>query len=313
MNQYLDTMRKILDEGVDKGDRTGTGTRSIFGHQLRFDLQKGFPLLTTKKINFHAVKAELLWFLKGSTNVGWLQEQGVHIWDDWADDDGELGPVYGKQWRSWQALYQELEDGGKRFESFKIDQISNVIKGLKNNPNSRRHIVSAWNVDAISEMALPPCHVMFQFYVRPISINDMWNSLDDDTQQLLAHTGGITRRSQIEAVYKGPKGYLDCQLYQRSADFFIGVPFNIASYSLLTSMIAQVTGLLPGEFVHTFGDTHLYSNHLHLTKEQLAREPRPLPKLVLNSKIKNIDDFGMDDIEIKDYDPHPWIKAEIAV
>jgi len=264
MQQYLDLMDRILTTGVDKPDRTGTGTRSIFGHQMRFDLAAGFPLVTTKKVHVKSVVLELLWFLRGSTNVRWLQERGVRIWDEWADADGELGPVYGHQWRSWPA-----PDGRS------IDQIADVVASLRSSPDSRRHIVSAWNVAEVGEMALPPCHTMFQFYVA--------------------------------------NGRLSCQLYQRSADVFLGVPFNIASYALLTEMVAKVVGLQPGDFVHTLGDAHLYSNHFEQAKLQLGRTPRPLPRLALADGVSDLDRFEFADIVVEGYDPYPAIKAPIAV
>lgn len=264
MKQYLDLMQHILDNGVQKGDRTGTGTISVFGHQMRFNLQEGFPLVTTKKVHLRSIIHELLWFLKGDSNIKYLKENKVSIWDEWADEDGNLGPVYGVQWRSWPT-----PDGRH------IDQISQVIDQIKNTPNSRRIIVSAWNVAEIGTMALPPCHAFFQFYVA--------------------------------------EGKLSCQLYQRSADVFLGVPFNIASYALLTHMVAQVCDLEVGDFVHTFGDTHLYSNHLEQTALQLTREMRPLPRLELNPDVKSIFDFTYDDIKVVDYDPHPHIKAPVAV
>ena len=264
MRQYLDLLQHILDDGVEKTDRTGTGTRSIFGYQMRFDLSDRFPLLTTKKLHTRSIIHELLWFLSGDTNIAYLEEHNVHIWDDWADAGGELGPVYGYQWRSWPAA-----DGGK------IDQISTVVDQIRDNPDSRRHIVCAWNVADIDQMALPPCHLLFQFYVA--------------------------------------SGRLSCQLYQRSADVFLGVPFNVASYAFLTRMVAQVCDLEPGEFVHTFGDAHLYLNHLEQARLQLARKPRPLPSLRLNPEVASIFDFQYEDFLLEDYDPHPHIKAPIAV
>jgi thymidylate synthase len=264
MKEYLDLLRRIRTEGQKKTDRTGTGTLSVFGHQMRFDLSQGFPVVTTKKIHLKSVVHELLWFLKGSTNIGYLKENGVTIWDEWADEKGNLGPVYGSQWRSWP------KGNGKS-----IDQIAHVIEMIKKTPDSRRLIVSAWNVAEIPEMALPPCHLLFQFYVAD--------------------------------------GRLSCQMYQRSADAFLGVPFNIASYALLTAMIAHVTGLLPGDFVHTFGDAHLYLNHLEQTDLQLTRAPLRLPQLWLDPDVKSIDDFRWDSIKIVGYQPHPAIKAPIAV
>jgi thymidylate synthase len=257
-------MRHVMHHGVRKDDRTGTGTLSVFGHQMRFDLAQGFPLLTTKKIHTRSIIHELLWFLRGDTNIRYLKENGVSIWDEWADANGDLGPVYGSQWRSWPA------PDGRR-----IDQISEVVRDIRHNPDSRRLIVSAWNVAEIGHMALPPCHLLFQFYVA--------------------------------------NGRLSCQLYQRSADIFLGVPFNIASYALLTLMIAQVTGLKPGEFIHTLGDAHLYLNHLEQAHTQLAREPRPLPSMRLNPEKASLFDFTFDDFELLNYDPHPSIKAPVAV
>jgi len=261
---YLQLLRHILDHGVEKKDRTGTGTRSVFGHQMRFDLERGFPLLTTKKVHLKSVIHELLWFLRGDTNVRYLHENGVTIWDEWADANGDLGPVYGAQWRSWRTA-----DGRT------VDQIRNVVEQIRTNPDSRRLIVSACNVGEIEKMALPPCHALFQFYVAD--------------------------------------GRLSCQLYQRSADVFLGVPFNIASYSLLTMMIAQVTGLRAGEFVHTLGDAHLYLNHLEQARLQLTREPRPLPRMEINPAVKDIDAFRYEDFTLVGYDPHPAIRAPIAV
>ena len=264
MRQYLDLMRHVLEHGSDKSDRTGTGTRSVFGYQMRFNLQQGFPLLTTKKLHLRSIIHELLWFLRGDTNIKYLHDNNVTIWDEWADENGELGPVYGYQWRSWPT-----PDGGS------IDQIANLVDQIKRNPDSRRLIVSAWNPALVDEMALPPCHALFQFYVAD--------------------------------------GKLSCQLYQRSADIFLGVPFNIASYALLTMMIAQVCGLQAGEFVHTLGDAHLYSNHFEQAKLQLTREPRPLPSMTLNPAVDNLFDFKYEDFELSGYDPHPHIKAAVAV
>jgi len=261
---YLDLLRDVLEHGARKDDRTGTGTLSVFGRQIRMDLAEGFPLLTTKKLHVKSIVHELLWFLRGDTNIAYLREHGVSIWDEWADDNGELGPVYGKQWRAWPA-----PDGRS------IDQIAQVIGQIKRNPDSRRMIVSAWNVGELDKMALMPCHALFQFYVA--------------------------------------NGKLSCQLYQRSADIFLGVPFNIASYALLTCMVAQVCALAPGDFVHTFGDLHLYSNHIEQAREQLTRTPRSLPKLVLNPDVHSLFDFRYEDIRIADYDPHPAIKAPVAV
>lgn len=264
MRQYLDLMQHVLDNGVKKEDRTGTGTLSVFGYQMRFDLSEGFPVITTKKLHLRSIIHELLWFLKGETNVRYLRENKVTIWDEWADEQGELGPVYGYQWRSWPAADGKV-----------VDQISNVVRQIKTNPDSRRLIVSAWNVGEIEKMALPPCHAFFQFYVA--------------------------------------EGKLSCQLYQRSADIFLGVPFNIASYALLTMMMAQVCDLKAGDFVHTFGDAHLYSNHMEQAKLQLSRDPRPLPSMKINAAVDNIFDFKFEDFELIGYDPHPHIKAAVAV
>ena len=264
MKQYLDLLSHILENGNEKTDRTGTGTKSVFGYQMRFDLQKGFPLLTTKKLHTRSIFHELLWFLKGDTNIKYLHDNKVTIWDEWADENGDLGPVYGKQWRAWQGVDGKI-----------TDQISQLVHQIKNTPDSRRMLVSAWNVGEVEQMALPPCHIVFQFYVA--------------------------------------NGKLSCQLYQRSADVFLGVPFNIASYALLTAMIAQVCDLEPGEFIHTLGDAHLYSNHLDQARLQLSRTPYELPKLVLNPDVKDIFDFTYEDIKIENYVSHPHIKAEVAV
>lgn len=264
MQAYLDLLSHVMENGVDRGDRTGTGTRGVFGYQMRFDLEKGFPLITTKKLHLRSIIHELLWFLMGETNIKYLQDNKVRIWDEWADENGDLGPVYGSQWRSWPAPNGES-----------IDQITNLIEGIKNNPNSRRHIVTAWNPAEVDNMALPPCHCLFQFFVAD--------------------------------------GKLSCQLYQRSADIFLGVPFNIASYALLTHMVAQVTGLKVGEFVHSFGDAHIYHNHFDQVRLQLTRAPRPLPKLIMNEERTSIFDFAYEDFAFEGYDPHPTIKAPIAV
>jgi thymidylate synthase len=271
VQQYLDLLRRILDEGVEKDDRTGTGTLSVFGHQMRFDLRQGFPLVTTKRVHTRSVFAELLWFLRGDTNVKWLQERGVTIWDEWADADGELGPIYGYQWRSWPT-----PDGGH------VDQLARLVEALRADPDSRRHVVSAWNVADLPRMALAPCHALFQFYVAPPAPGS-------------------------------ERGRLSCQLYQRSGDVFLGVPFNIASYALLTHMVAQVTDLDVGDFVHTLGDAHLYRNHLDQARLQLTREPRPLPRLWLDPSVTELDAFDLEHVAVEGYDPHPPIKAPIAV
>ena len=264
MRQYLDLMRHVLRNGSEKNDRTGTGTRSTFGYQMRFDLAEGFPLCTTKKLHLRSIIYELLWFLRGDTNVAYLNQHGVSIWDEWADADGDLGPVYGRQWRSWPTANGDS-----------IDQLAELVEQIQNNPDSRRLLVSAWNVAQIPQMALAPCHALFQFYVSD--------------------------------------GRLSCQLYQRSADIFLGVPFNIASYALLTHMLAQVTNLKAGEFIHTFGDAHLYNNHLQEAELQLSREPRPLPRLKINPNIESLFDFSFEDFELTGYDPHPHIKASVSV
>ncbi|MGB2350664.1 MAG: thymidylate synthase [Akkermansiaceae bacterium] len=269
MQQYLDLLRDVLDNGESRTDRTGTGTISVFGRQARYDLREGFPCLTTKKLHLRSIIHELLWFLKGDTNIAYLKENGVRIWDEWADENGELGPVYGQQWRAWEGDNGEV-----------IDQIERLIDGLKNNPHSRRHLVSAWNVGKVDQMALPPCHMLFQFYVHDID---------------------------------SEKPGLSCQLYQRSADLFLGVPFNIASYALLTMMVAQVCGYEARDFVHTFGDLHLYSNHIEQAKLQLTRTPKKLPAMWINPEITDIHRFTFDDFELRDYDPDPHIKAAVSV
>jgi thymidylate synthase len=264
MKQYLELLEHVLDKGIKKEDRTGTGTISVFGYQMRFNLEEGFPLLTTKKLHLRSIIHELIWFLNGETNIKYLQDNDVRIWNEWADENGELGPIYGYQWRSWTSP-----------EKANIDQINQVIDSIKNNPDSRRHIVSAWNVEDLNNMALPPCHIIFQFYVA--------------------------------------EGKLSCQLYQRSADIFLGVPFNIASYALLLMMVAQVTGLKPGDFVHTLGDAHIYLNHIKQVKLQLSRDPRPWPHMKINQERKSIFDFKFEDFELQNYQPHPHIKGEISV
>lgn len=277
MKQYLDLLQHVMDNGTDRGDRTGTGTRGVFGYQMRFDLAKGFPVMTTKRLHLRSIIHELLWFLKGDTNIKYLKDNGVSIWDEWADENGDLGPVYGAQWRSWPNLVDQNNEWGEaaEYKNEPIDQIKKVLESLGNNPDSRRHIVSAWNPAQVDEMALPPCHCLFQFYVA--------------------------------------NGKLSCQLYQRSADIFLGVPFNIASYSLLVLMMAQVLGLEPGEFVHTLGDAHIYSNHFDQVREQLSRTPHELPTMWVNPEVKDLFEFKFEDFELRDYKFEPAIKAPIAV
>ncbi len=282
MQTYLNLMQHVLDQGHVKTDRTGTGTRSVFGWQMRFDLEQGFPVLTTKKLHLRSIIHELLWFLQGSTNIAYLKEHGVSIWDDWADENGELGPVYGKQWRRWETVVPGKDGTPPTIRT--IDQITQLVEGLKNNPDSRRHLVCAWNPGEVDRMALPPCHALFQFYVAPPAPGD---------------------------ADQRPR--LSCQLYQRSADIFLGVPFNIASYALLTMMIAQVCGYRPGEFIHTLGDAHLYSNHLEQAKLQLSRETRQLPVMRINPDVKDLFAFRFEDFTLEGYDPHPHIPAPVAV
>lgn len=282
MQTYLNLMQHVLDHGHVKTDRTGTGTRSVFGWQMRFDLEEGFPVLTTKKLHLRSIIHELLWFLQGSTNIAYLKENGVSIWDDWADEQGELGPVYGKQWRRWETVVPGKDGAPPTIRT--IDQITQLVDGLKNNPDSRRHLVCAWNPGEVDRMALPPCHALFQFYVAPPAPGD---------------------------ADQRPR--LSCQLYQRSADIFLGVPFNIASYALLTMMIAQVCGYRPGEFIHTLGDAHLYSNHLEQAKLQLSRDTRKLPVMRINPEVKDLFAFRFEDFTLEGYDPHPHIPAPVAV
>ncbi len=296
MKQYLDLLQHVLDHGTERLDRTGTGTVGVFGYQMRFDLQKGFPLLTTKKLHLRSIIYELLWFLRGETNIQYLHDHKVSIWDEWADENGDLGPVYGSQWRSWP-------DG----KGGTIDQIANVVEQIKTNPYSRRLMVTAWNPAEIEDMALPPCHCLFQFYVEPPAAT---------LQGVKGSEKGVTRseRTNVSGDNIEPaKGRLSCQLYQRSADIFLGVPFNIASYALLTMMMAQVCGLEPGDFVHTFGDAHIYKNHLEQVRLQLTRDPRPLPTMRINPERKSIFDFEYEDFTLEGYDPHPHIRGEVSV
>lgn len=317
MQQYHNLLRRILNEGVDKTDRTGTGTRSIFGHQMRFDLQEGFPLVTTKKIHLKSVIYELLWFLKGDTNVKYLQDNGVRIWDEWARENGDLGPVYGKQWRSWPIYKPSGHFAYYNHED--VDQIKVLIETLKKSPDSRRLIVSAWNVADLPQMALSPCHCLFQFNTRPLTAVERENIYAvrnnyTEQERVEMNPGASDADVHLAMDEAGiPKFYLDCQLYQRSADVFLGVPFNIASYALLTMMIAQVVNMIPGDFVHTFGDVHIYNNHFDQVKLQLSREPRPLPEMHIVRDVKDIDDFRYEDFELSMYNPYPVIKAPVAV
>ena len=315
MHQYHSLLQHVMEKGVTKTDRTGTGTIGVFGWQMRFDLSEGFPLVTTKKLHLRAIVHELLWFLKGETNIKYLNDNKVSIWDEWADEQGDLGPVYGKQWRSWMGLDGKVHD-----------QISEAIRLLKTSPDSRRIIVSAWNVGELSEMALMPCHVLFQFNTEPLTLEEritLWEEKQVSPVSILPYRVGnnidLTDPAivkQHETILDGdeiPQFRLSCLLYQRSADSFLGVPFNIASYALLTHMVAQVVNMVPGDFIHTFGDLHIYSNHLEQVREQLSRDLRPLPKLQLNPEIKDIFEFRYDDIKIVDYNPHPSISAPVAV
>lgn len=348
MKQYLDLLKHITENGVRKGDRTGTGTISTFGHQIRFDLSESFPLLTTKKVFLKGIIHELLWLISGSTNIKYLQENGVKIWDEWADKYGNLGPVYGEQWRKWKHTDAErhvysgsfdhltTNDVSWTVEEKAIDQLADVIEAIKNNPNSRRHIVTAWNPGVVDKMALPPCHCFFQFYVVPYTALQRVNIhlgkdkdhkpdfIPDDTMMITT----LPNMPDIDLDYITtddkylndkmdkygiPKGKLSCQLYQRSADVFLGVPFNIASYALLTMMVAQVCDLELGEFIHTFGDVHIYNNHIDQVKLQLTREPKPGPKMIINPDIKSIDDFKYEDFTLEGYEHHPKIKAEVSI
>ena len=298
MKQYLDLLQYVLDHGTERLDRTGTGTVGVFGYQMRFDLSEGFPALTTKKLHLRSIIHELLWFLRGDTNIKYLKDNGVSIWDEWADENGDLGPVYGSQWRSWP-------DG----KGGTIDQIANVVRQIKENPYSRRLLVTAWNPAEIEEMALPPCHCLFQFYVEPCSTSDERGVMSDELAAAPGRSSLITHHSSLHES----RGRLSCQLYQRSADIFLGVPFNIASYALLTMMMAQVCGLEAGEFVHTFGDAHIYKNHLDQVRLQLSRDPRPLPTMRINPEVKDIFGFKYEDFTLENYNPHPHITGEVSV
>lgn len=297
MKQYLDLLQHVLDHGTERLDRTGTGTVGVFGYQMRFDLSQGFPVLTTKKLHLRSIIYELLWFLRGDTNIKYLKEHGVSIWDEWADENGDLGPVYGSQWRSWP-------DG----RGGTIDQIAGVVDEIKRNPYSRRLMVTAWNPAEIQDMALPPCHCLFQFYVEPVA-----PVVDKLNVEKLIGSDNVSTQQHINVSTQPAKGRLSCQLYQRSADIFLGVPFNIASYALLTMMVAQVCDLQPGDFVHTLGDAHIYRNHLDQVHLQLTREPRKLPTMRINPAVKDIFGFQYEDFTLEGYDPHPHIKGEVSV
>ena len=297
MKQYLDLLQHVLDHGTERLDRTGTGTVGVFGYQMRFDLSQGFPVLTTKKLHLRSIIYELLWFLRGDTNIKYLKEHGVSIWDEWADENGDLGPVYGSQWRSWP-------DG----RGGTIDQIAGVVDEIKRNPYSRRLMVTAWNPAEIQDMALPPCNCLFQFYVEPVA-----PVVDKLNVEKLIGSDNVSTQQHINVSTQPAKGRLSCQLYQRSADIFLGVPFNIASYALLTMMVAQVCGLQPGDFVHTLGDAHIYRNHLDQVHLQLTREPRKLPTMRINPAVKDIFGFQYEDFTLEGYDPHPHIKGEVSV
>ncbi len=320
MKQYLEMLEHIMAHGVDKSDRTGTGTRSVFGYQMRFNLEEGFPVLTTKKLHLRSIIHELLWFLSGDTNIRYLHDNNVSIWDEWADENGDLGPVYGYQWRSWPAPKfvpahsegSEWIPSGYKIEA--IDQISQVIEQIKNSPDSRRLIVTAWNPADVDKMALPPCHCLFQFYTTPLSVNERLHLLDFAPDEEWVERMNITVEKHTALDTLGvPRSRLSCQLYQRSCDTFLGVPFNIASYALLTMMVAQVCDMVPGEFIWTGGDVHIYSNHFEQVALQLSRNTLPLPQMRINPKVKSIFDFRFEDFELVGYDAHPHIKAPIAV
>lgn len=316
MKQYLGLLQAIKDNGNDRGDRTGTGTRSLFGYQARYDLQEGFPLLTTKALWLKGIIYELLWMIKGDTNVKYLQDQGVKIWNEWADANGDLGPVYGHQWRSWRAFVEDQPQrvtDSANWRAISIDQLANVIQRIKDKPEDRRLIVSAWNVADIEHMKLPPCHCFFQFYTRELSLEGRVQAATSAGTLFANFEGSEKERHAYLDVLGVPSRALDCQLYQRSCDVFLGVPYNIASYSLLTMMIAQVCGMAPGTFIHTYGDVHIYNNHKEQVDLQLTRSPRKLPTMTINPSVKNIDDFQYEDFVLHNYEPHPHIAAPVAV